>query len=106
MTTDTIIIIEYESGKSEWRPSTVETLAHIAASFDCIAGVQELEAGERLFDYPSFDAARTALALSHARRELRQAKAQKLQAVKVLVGVDECCGECRANSENEAQQHS
>lgn len=34
-------------------------------------------------------------------KELQQAKAQKLQAVRVLVGVDECCEACRVTSENE-----
>ena len=101
MTTDTIILIEYESGKSEWRPSTIETLSHIVGNFDRIAGLRELEAGGGLFNYPSFDVARTALALSQARREIQQAKAQKLQAVKVLVGADECCEACRVTSENE-----
>jgi hypothetical protein len=38
--------------------------------------------------------------------QLRQAKAQKLQAVKVLVGVDECCGECQDASENENQRRA
>lgn len=56
---------------------------------EAIERVHELEAGERLFNYPSFDAARTALALSHARRELRQVKAEKLKAVKVLVGAND-----------------
>ena len=111
--TDTIILIEYERGKSEWRPGTVETLSHIVGNFDCIAGLRELEAGATapadngagggLFNYPSFDAARTALALRQTRRELQQVKAQKLQAVKVLVGVDECCGECQDASESESQ---
>ena len=41
-----------------------------------------------------------------ARRELQQARAERLQAVKVLVGVDECCDECRVTSEHEEQQHS
>lgn len=38
-----------------------------------------------------------------ATEQLQQAKAQKLQAVKVLVGADECCDECRVTSENEAR---
>ena len=36
--------------------------------------------------------------------QLRQAKAQKLQAVKVLVGADECCEACRVTSESESQR--
>ena len=39
-----------------------------------------------------------------ARRELQQARAEKLQAVKVLVGVDECCDECQDASEGENQR--
>lgn len=34
-------------------------------------------------------------------KELQQVKTQKLQAVKVLVGADECCDECQDASENE-----
>ena len=36
--------------------------------------------------------------------QLQQVRAQKLQAVKVLVGADECCGECQDASENESQK--
>ena len=86
--TDTIIIIEYESGKVEWRPSTVETLSHIAAWNDFIESIQEVEAGA---DAPTDDAA----------EKLKQAEAVRLKAVKVLVGADECCEACRVTSENE-----
>ena len=41
-----------------------------------------------------------------AEEELKQAKAQKLQAVKVLVGADECCGECQDASESENQRRA
>ena len=92
--TDTIIIIEYESGKVEWRPSTVETLSHIAAWNDFIESVQEIGAGA---DAPT-DA-------DDAAEKLKQAEAIRLQAVKVLVGVDVCCEACRVTSENEEQQH-
>ena len=40
-----------------------------------------------------------------AAEKLKQAEAIRLQAVKVLVGVDECCDECRVISENEEQRH-
>ena len=120
MTTDTIILIEYESGKSEWRPNTVETLAHIAASFDCIAGVHELEAGatapaDNGADDDDWEGIACRLSMRHdeaikerdeAIEQLRQARAEKLQAVKVLVGADECCDECRAISENENRRRA
>ena len=113
MSSDTVILIEYESGKSEWRPSTIETLSHIVGNFDCIAGLRELEAGattpaDNGADDDDWEgiADQAIRERDEARRELQQVKAQKLQAVKVLVGADECCGECRVTSENEEQQHS
>ena len=131
MSNNTIILIEYESGKVEWKPSTTETLSYIAAWNDFIESVREVEAGA---DAPTDDAAEKlkqaedmssgeaawfeqhlwnelgkarderdeALArMIAAEEQLQQAKAQKLQAVKVLVGVDECCEACRVTSENE-----
>ena len=88
MSDNTIILIEYESGKVEWKPSTTETLSYIASWWGFIESIQEIEAGA---DAPTDDAA----------EKLKQAEAQKLQAVKVLVGVDERCEACRVTSESE-----
>ncbi len=134
MTTDTIILIEYESGKSEWRPSTVETLSHIVGNLDCIAGLRELEAGatapadngadnddwegiadqairerdEALgrVDWWAIHGLKLRAQRDEAVKELQQVKAQKLQAVRVLVGADECCGECQDASESENQRRA
>ena len=93
--TDTIIIIEYGRGKVEWRPSTVETLSYIASRWGFIESVREVEAGA---DAPT-DA-------DDAAEKLKQAEAVRLKAVKVLVGVDECCGECRDASESESRRRA
>ena len=54
MSNNAIILIEYESGKVEWRPSTTETLSYIASWWGFIESIQEIEAGA---DAPTDDAA-------------------------------------------------
>ena len=50
--------------------------------------------GEFVSDAPTDDAA----------EKLKQAEAVRLKAVKVLVGVDECCDECQDASELENER--